>query len=108
MLNYGMNKWGLNKANRVGPTSELIRKCAPKTFEEWEEFYFANAMQKKHGGQRITREYLTELGRRLYVKLSEVVRSELESIEENECVQRRRQEKEDLQHGSCGPDQGRN
>ena len=36
LLNYGMNRWGLNKAYSVGPTSELIRACAPKTFEEWE------------------------------------------------------------------------
>ena len=23
LLNYGMNRWGLNKAHSVGPTSEL-------------------------------------------------------------------------------------
>jgi len=31
LLNYAMNRWGLNKAQSVGPTSELIRACAPKT-----------------------------------------------------------------------------
>ena len=56
LLNYGMNRWGLNKAYSVGPTSELIRACAPKTFEEWEDFYFNNAKQKKMASelQRIT------------------------------------------------------
>lgn len=46
LLNYGMNRWGLNKAASVGPTSELIRRCAPKSFEDWEDFYFSNAEQK--------------------------------------------------------------
>ena len=29
LLNYGMNRWGLNKAHSVGSTSELIRTCVP-------------------------------------------------------------------------------
>lgn len=86
LLNYGMNRWGLNKAHSVGPTSELIRTCAPKTFEQWEEFYFSKAVQKKRDGLRITKEYIAELGRKLYIKLSEVVQNELESIQEEECI----------------------
>lgn len=86
LLNYALNRWALNKAHSVGPTSELIRKCAPKKFEQWEAFYFSNATQKKRNGVKITREYITDLGKRLYVKLSEVVQNELESIEEQECI----------------------
>jgi len=86
LLNYGMNRWGLNKTHSVGPTSKLIRTCSPKSFEEWEEYYFANAVQKKRNGLKVTREYITDLGRKLYVKLSEVVQNELESIEEEECI----------------------
>lgn len=86
LLNYAMNRWALNKAHSVGPTSELIRKCSPKSFEQWEAFYFDNATQKKRNGIKVTREYIADLGRRLYVKLSEVVQNELESIEEQECV----------------------
>jgi hypothetical protein len=86
LLNYGMNRWGLNKAQSVGPTSELIRKCSPKSFEEWETYYFDNAIQKKKDGIRITREFITDLGRKLYIKVSEVVQNELESIEEEECI----------------------
>jgi hypothetical protein len=86
LLNWAMNRWGLNKAYSVGPTSELIRQCTPKTFEQWEAFYFNNATQKKRNGIKITREYVTDLGRKLYVKLSEVVQNELESIEEQECI----------------------
>lgn len=85
-LNYGMNRWGLNKAYSVGPTSELIRACAPKTFEEWEHYYFTHAMQKKKDGSKITREYITGLGQTLYIKITEAIRSELDSITEEECV----------------------
>jgi hypothetical protein len=86
LWNYGMNRWGLNKTHSVGPTSKLIRTCAPKSFEEWEEYYFANAVQKKRNGLKVTREYIADLGRKLYVKLSEVVQNELESVEEEECI----------------------
>lgn len=86
LLNYAMNRWGLNKAHSVGPTSELIRKCAPDTFNDWKQFYFENATQKKKRGERITREYIQGLGEKLYIKLSEVVHSELESIQEEECI----------------------
>ncbi|MFA5806684.1 MAG: MjaI family restriction endonuclease [Melioribacteraceae bacterium] len=85
LLNYGMNRWGLNKAHSVGSTSELIRTCAPTKYEEWEAFYFANAKQKKNDGLKVTREYISGLGQTLYIKLSEVVQSELESITEEEC-----------------------
>lgn len=86
LLNYGMNRWGLNKASSVGPTSELIRKCAPSSFGEWEEFYFSNATQKKRNGVTITRKYIRDLGQKLYIKLSEVVQNELDSIQEEECI----------------------
>ncbi len=87
LLNYGMNRWGLNKAASVGPTSELIRACSPRAFKEWEEYYFSHATQKKKAGIRITKGYLTDLGRKLYVKLSEVVQKELESVAEEECIE---------------------
>ena len=86
LLNYGMNRWGLNKAHSVGSTSELIRACAPTKYEEWEEFYFTKAKQKKKGGINITRQYITGLGQSLYIKLSEVVQNELVSITEEECI----------------------
>lgn len=86
LLNYGMNRWGLNKTYSVGPTSKLIRTCEPKSFEEWETYYFTNAVQKKRNGIKVTRQYITELGRKLYIKLSEVVHNELESIKKEECI----------------------
>lgn len=86
LLNYGMNRWGLSKAHSVGATSELIRTCAPAKYEEWERFYFTQARQKKKDGLQITREYITNLGQTLYIKLSEVVQYELEQIREEECI----------------------
>lgn len=86
LLNYGMNRWGLNKAQSVGPTSELIRACARDSFEDWENYYFSTAEQKKKDGLRVTRDYITGLGQTLYIKLSEVVENELESITEEECI----------------------
>ena len=86
LLNYAMNRWGLNKASSVGATSELIRECSPKTYEEWVQFYFDNANQKKKCGMRITREYIETLGKELYIKLSEIVENELNSISEEECI----------------------
>ena len=54
--------------------------------KEWEDFYFKNAKQKKKDGIRISRDYITGLGQTLYIKISEVVQSELESITEDECI----------------------
>lgn len=87
LLNYGLNRWGLNKAYSVGALSELIRSCAPKEFKEWEEFYFTQGKQKKKDGIKITREFITGLGQTLYIKLTEVVQKELASITEEECIE---------------------
>jgi len=86
LLNYGMNRWGLNKAASVDTTSKLIRDCSPRSFEEWEQYYFNSAIQKKRNGIKITKEYISELGQKLYIKLSEVVQNELESVTEEECI----------------------
>lgn len=51
----------------------LIRKCQPKSFEEWETWYFENAATNTKEPVRVTKEILTELGERLYSKLKETV-----------------------------------
>ncbi len=86
LLNYAANRWALNKAASVDAVMSLVRKCAPKTFEDWETYYFEHAKQKKKGGIKIDRDYITDLGRRLFTDLSKDVRSELESIKEEECI----------------------
>jgi len=86
LLNYAANRWALNKAASVDAVMALIRKCAPKTFEEWEKYYFEHAIQKKKNGLKIDRGYIADLGRRLFTDLSKDIRSELESIQEEECI----------------------
>lgn len=86
LLNDATNRWGLNKSHSVDTTSDLIRRCSPGSFEEWEKFYFEHARQNKKNGNKITREHLDELGRKLYIKLSEVIQAELSSITEEECI----------------------
>lgn len=77
ILNSVMNRFQLNFKRNVGPTSESIRKCSPKTIQEWEEYYFKNVKPK---------EYIIELGKKLFVKISEVVRAELDDITEQDCI----------------------
>lgn len=86
LLNYAANRWALNKAASVDVVMSLIRKCAPKTFEDWEKYYFENAKQKKKDGKKIDRGYIADLGRRLFTDLSKDVKSELDSIKEEECI----------------------
>ncbi len=34
ILNQANMRWGLTKKNKVGPVSELIRKCSPKALKD--------------------------------------------------------------------------
>lgn len=77
VLNQATNRWGLNKKRNVGPTSESIRRCAPKNLQEWEGYYYKNIYAKEH---------LIELGRKLYVKVSEVLPREIEDVTEDDCI----------------------
>ena len=77
ILNSAMNRFQLNFKRNVGATSESIRKCSPKTLDEWREYYFANVRSKAH---------VEELGRRLYVKITEVIQSEVAEITERDCI----------------------
>jgi len=51
----------------------LIRECQPKSFEEWQKWYFQNANTDGKTPSKITKESLEELGERLYVKIKEIV-----------------------------------
>ena len=73
VLNYASNIYQLTRPNKVGEVMALIRECQPKTFEEWEKYYFENAYTKTKEPVKITKELLDELGERLYSKITEVV-----------------------------------
>ncbi|GIV29914.1 MAG: hypothetical protein KatS3mg028_0980 [Bacteroidia bacterium] len=77
ILNSAINRWGLQKKRMVGAVSDEIRKCAPKKVEEWEEYYYKNVYPKEH---------LIEIGKKLYVKVTEVIRAEIDDITEEDCI----------------------
>lgn len=77
ILNQATMRWQFNRPRNVGRVSELIRTCAPKSLAEWGDYYYHNVYPKHH---------LEELGRRLYVKVSEVCRAEIESVSEQDCI----------------------
>ncbi len=77
ILNQANMRWGLNKKNKVGAVSDEIRKCSPKSLKEWEEYYYKSVHPKEH---------LKNLGRTLYIKISEVCQAEIESVTEKDCT----------------------
>ena len=77
ILNGANMRWGLTRKNKVGPVSELIRKCSPKTKEEWEEFYYKKVNPREH---------LEQLGRVLYIKITEICQAEIDTIAEEDCM----------------------
>ncbi|HDQ44707.1 MAG TPA: MjaI family restriction endonuclease [bacterium] len=77
ILNSAMNRFQLNFKRNVGPTSESIRQCAPKTIEEWSQYYFRNVRPKEH---------IESLGKKLYIKITEVIQAEVEEITEQDCI----------------------
>ncbi len=77
ILNSAMNRFQLNFKRNVGPTSESIRKCSPKSLQEWQKFYYENVKSEAH---------IEELGRKLYIKISEVLQKEIVEITEQDCI----------------------
>ena len=77
ILNSAMNRFQLNFKRNVGPTSESIRLCQPKTIDEWRDYYFSNVRSKEH---------IIELGKKLYIKITEVISAEVEEITEQDCI----------------------
>jgi len=77
ILNSAMNRFQLNFKRNVGPTSESIRKCSPKCLEEWRDYYFSKVKSKEH---------IIDLGKKLYVKITEVIQSEVADVTEQDCI----------------------
>jgi len=78
ILNSVMNRFQLNYKRNVGAVSMQIRTCTPKTIDEWEAYYFENVR---------TRDHIENLGRKLYIKITEVISAEVESITEEDCIE---------------------
>ncbi|MDO9541658.1 MAG: MjaI family restriction endonuclease [Kiritimatiellia bacterium] len=77
ILNSAINRWGLQKKKQVGAVSDEIRKCSPKTVNDWERYYYTQVYPKDH---------LVEIGKKLYVKVSEVVQAEINEVTEQDCI----------------------
>ena len=77
MLNNITTRFQLNFKRNVGAVSEEIRKCSPNDLEEWERYYFSKVKEKSH---------ITALGKKLYIKITEVIPKELEEITEDDCI----------------------
>ncbi|MBL7131315.1 MAG: MjaI family restriction endonuclease [Candidatus Omnitrophica bacterium] len=77
ILNSAINRWGLQKKRMVGAVSDEIRKCSPKKSKDWEQYYYKNVYPKSH---------LIEIGKKLYVKITEVLQAELNEITEEDCI----------------------
>ena len=77
ILNSAMNRFQLNFKRNVGAVSEEIRRCAPKTLDEWRKYYFKHVRPREH---------IENLGRKLYVKISEVLVAEINEITEEDCI----------------------
>ena len=89
ILNMATNRWGLNKKDSVGPVSLWIRECDPKTIRDWESFYYKKlaGMLKEKGINLSPQEYIQDLGRKLYTKITEVIQAEIEEVTEEDCLQ---------------------
>ncbi len=77
ILNSATSRFQLNYRKNVGAVSEEIRKCTPKSLEEWREYYFRNVRSRAH---------IEDLGRKLYIKITEVISSEVGQINEQDCI----------------------
>ena len=70
-------RWKLNQKTQVGAVAKEIRQCSPKDIKDWEKYYYEKVYPKDH---------LVELGKRLYIKITEVVRAEIDDITEEDCI----------------------
>jgi hypothetical protein len=91
VLNIAFNRWQFNRPKYVGRLAEAIRECAPKSLEDWKRYY-CEQVPKRHvpeGWQMFGKdmfEHLSEIGRRLYAKISEQLKAEVEAITEDDCI----------------------
>ncbi len=77
ILNAATGRWQLNFKRNVGAVAEEIRACAPGALEAWRNYYLENVRSQEH---------LDELGKRLFGKISNVMRAEMDAISEADCV----------------------
>lgn len=77
ILNQANMRWQLNRPKHVGHVAAEIRKCSPKSLEDWKKYYFENVRSK---------EQLTEVGKKLYEKVTGICKQEIEQLTEKDCI----------------------
>lgn len=77
ILNSAVNRFQLNFKRNVGPTSESIRNCHPKNLDEWREYYFSQVRSEEH---------IIELGKKLFIKITEIIQLEVSDLTEQDCI----------------------
>ncbi len=91
ILNMATNRWQLNRPKYVGKVSEEIRRCQPRRLDDWKRFDMENVEPKKFIEMRryirgLTKnQYLDLLGLGFCKKIHEVMKKEIEEIEEEDC-----------------------
>ena len=83
------NRWGLNKKNSVGPVALWVRECAPKSISDWQKYYLtklAGFLEEK-GINLEPENYITFLGQKLYVKISETMKAEIDEVTQEDCLE---------------------
>ncbi len=94
ILNMATNRWGLNKKTSVGPVSEWIREASPKSLDEWEKEYYKRLEEKIREEENKKKkprflsadEYLEELGKELFARIKNQIKSEVEEVTEEDCI----------------------
>jgi len=66
-----------------------IREAAPQNESEWEQAYInrLTEMLENHKIDLEPKEYLVNLGQKLFVKITEVIQSEVEDVSEQDCIE---------------------
>ena len=94
ILNMATNRWKLNQKNSVGPVSEWIREASPKSLDEWEKEYYKRLEEKIREEENKKKkprflsanEYLEDLGKQLFDKIKNEIKSEVEEVTEEDCI----------------------
>jgi hypothetical protein len=90
VLNYTCQTYQLSRPNKVGAVMSLIRECQPQTINEWEMWYFQNAQTLGKKQIKVTKECISELGERLYEKITTIVIPEWQeafnSLTKEDCI----------------------
>lgn len=91
ILNMATNRWQLNRPKYVGKVSEEIRRCQPRTLEDWKRFYMEEVEpekfieMKRHIKSLTKDQYLEWLGMELCKKIHEVMKKEIEEVSKEDC-----------------------